>query len=83
VVTFEVELALGVLGAGALGVCEGLDGGQLGRAGGGVGVSFAGRVGADVVVFGAGVGFGLPGPADLGVGVVACLPGSGQRGVPC
>ena len=31
----------------------------------------------DVVVFGAGVGFGLPGPADLGVSVVACLSSSG------
>ena len=55
---------------------------QLGGAGGGLGVAFAGGVGADVVVFGAGVGFGLPGPADLGVGVVACLVGGGQRGVP-
>ena len=35
----------------------------------------------DVVVFGAGVGFGLPGPADFGVGVVPGLAGGGQRGV--
>ena len=80
-VAFEVELLLGVLGAGAPGVSEGLDGVQLGGAGGGLGVAFAGGVGADVVVFGAGVGFGLPGPADLGVGAVACLVGGGQRGV--
>jgi len=81
VVAFEVELALGVLCAGALGVGEGLDGVQLGGAGGGLGVAFAGGVGADVVVFGARVGFGLPGPADLGVGVVAGLGGLGQRGI--
>ena len=76
-VAFEVELLLGVLGAGAPGVGQGLDGVQLGGAGGGLGVAFAGGVGADVVVFGAGVGFGLPGPADLGVGVVAGLVGGG------
>jgi hypothetical protein len=35
-----------------------------------------------VIVFGAGAGFGLPGPADLGVGVVAGLVGGGQRSVP-
>src|SRR6266568_2495729 len=70
-VAFEVELLLGVLAAGAPGVGGGLDGVQLGGAGGGLGVAFAGGVGADVVVFGAGVGFGLPGPADLGIGVVA------------
>ena len=81
-VAFEVELLLGVLGAGAPGVSEGLEGVQLGGAGGGRRVAFAGGVGADVVVFGAGVGFGLPGPADLGVGAVACLAGGGQRGVP-
>jgi hypothetical protein len=82
VVAFEVELLLGVLGAGAPGVGQGLDGVQLGGAGGGRRVAFAGGVGADVVVFGAGVGFGLPGPADLGAGVVAGLGGSGQRGIP-
>jgi hypothetical protein len=78
VVAFEAELVFGVLGAGAPGVGEGLDGVQLGGAGGGLGVAFAGGVGADVVVFGAGVGYGLPGPADLGLGVVAAL----ARGVP-
>jgi hypothetical protein len=36
----------------------------------------------DMVVFGARVGFGLPGPADLGVGVVTVLGGGGQRSVP-
>jgi len=81
VVAFEVELVFGMLGAGAPGVSEGLDGGQLRRAGGGVGVAFAGGVGADAVVFGARVGFGLPGPADLGVGVVPGLGSVGQRGV--
>src|SRR5579859_2634026 len=82
VVTFEAELLFGVLGAGAQGVGEGLDGVQLGGAGCGLGVTFAGGIGADVVVFGAGVGFGLPGAADLGLGVVAGLTGGGQRGVP-
>jgi hypothetical protein len=82
VVAFEAELVLGVLGTGAPGVGQGLGGGQLGGAGGGRRAAFAGGVGADVVVFGAGVCFGLPGPADLGVGVVACLVSGGQRGVP-
>src|SRR6266498_2731531 len=82
VVAFEAELVFGVLGAGAPGVGQGLGGGQLGGAGGGRRVAFAGGVGADVVVFGARVGFGLPGPADLGVGVVACLVSGGQRGIP-
>ncbi len=77
VVAFEVELLFGVLGAGAPGVGQGLEGVQLGGAGGGRGVAFAGGVGADVIVFGAGIGFGLPGPADLGAGVVACLVGGG------
>jgi hypothetical protein len=77
VVAFEVELLLGVLGAGAPGVGQRLDGVQLGGAGGGRRVAFAGGVGANVVVFGAGVGFGLPGPADLGVGVVPGLFGGG------
>ena len=81
-VAFEVELLFGVLGAGAPGVGQGLEGVQLGGAGGGRRVAFAGGVGADVIVFGAGVGFGLPGPADLGAGVVAGLVGGGQRGVP-
>ena len=81
-VAFEVKLLFGVLGAGAPGVGQGLEGVQLGGAGGGLGVAFAGGVGADVVVFGAGVGFGLPGPADLGAGVVACLVSGGQRSVP-
>ncbi|GEM_PF-6513867 len=80
-VAFEVELVFGMLGAGAPGVSESLDGGQLRRAGGGVGVAFAGGVGADAVVFGARVGFGLAGPADLGVGVVPGLGSVGQRGV--
>ena len=53
VVAFEVELVFGVLGAGAPGVGQGLDGVQLGGAGGGRRVAFAGGVGADVVVFGA------------------------------
>src|SRR5271165_7100457 len=82
VVALEVELVFGVLGAGAPGVGQGLDGVQLGGAGGGRRVAFTGGVGADVVVFGAGVGFGLPGPADLGAGVVAGLGGSAQRGFP-
>jgi hypothetical protein len=63
VVAFEVELLFGVLGAGAPGVGQGLEGVQLGGAGGGRRVAFAGGVGADVIVFGAGVGFGLPCPA--------------------
>src|SRR6266496_6184790 len=46
VVAFEVELVLGVLGAGAPGAGQGLDGVQLGGAGGGLGVAFAGGVGA-------------------------------------
>jgi hypothetical protein len=61
VVAFEVELLLGVLGPGAPGVGQGLEGVQLGGAGGGLGVAFAGGVGADAVVLGAGVGFGLAG----------------------
>jgi hypothetical protein len=69
VVAFEVELLFGVLGAGAPGVGQGLEGVQLSGAGGGRRVAFPGGVGADVVVFGAGIGFGLPGPADLGIGV--------------
>ncbi|HUL24151.1 MAG TPA: hypothetical protein VLW44_00065, partial [Streptosporangiaceae bacterium] len=81
-VTFEAELGFGVLGAGVPGVGEGLDGVQLGGAGGGLGVALAGGVGADVAVLGAGVGFGLPCTADLGVGVMAGLGGCGQRGVP-
>ena len=72
-VALEVELLFGMLGAGAPGVGQSLDGVQLGGAGGGLGVAFAGGVGTDVVVFGAGVGFGLPGQADLGVGVLADL----------
>src|SRR5216684_1921827 len=47
VVAFEVELLFGVPGAGAPGVGQGLDGVQLGGAGGGLGVAFAGGVGAD------------------------------------
>ena len=82
VLTFEVELLLGVLGAGVPGIGEGLDRVDLGGACGGLGVAFAGGVGADAVVFGAGVGFGLPGPADLRAGVVAGLGGVGERGVP-
>ena len=81
-VAFEAELLFGVLGAGTPGVGEGLDGVQLGGAGGGLGVAFAGGVSADVIVFGAGVGFGLPGPADLGVSEVTCLASGGQCGVP-
>jgi hypothetical protein len=81
VVAFEVELLFGVLGAGAPGVGQGLEGVQLGGAGGGRRVAFATGIGADVIVFGAGIGFGLPGPADLGVSVVACLAGGGRRGV--
>src|SRR5215469_4316036 len=81
VVAFEVELVLGVLSAGAPGSGEVLDGGELGGEGGCPGVAFAGGVSADVVVFGAGVGFGLPGPADLGVGVVAGPGGVSERGV--
>src|ERR1700687_5744825 len=68
VVAFEVELLFGVLGAGAPGVGQGLEGVQLGGAGGGRRVAFAGGVGADVVVFGAGAGFGLPGPGGTGGG---------------
>src|SRR5713101_4992764 len=40
VVAFEVELLLGVLGAGAPGSGEVLDGGELGCGGGGLGVAF-------------------------------------------
>jgi hypothetical protein len=82
VVTFETELLLGVLGAGLPGAGEGLDRADLGSARGGLGVALAGGVGADVVVLGAGVGFGLPGPADLSAGVLAGLSGFGERGVP-
>jgi hypothetical protein len=46
VVAFEVELVLGVLGAGAPGSGEVLDGGELGGAGGCLSVAFAGGVGA-------------------------------------
>ena len=76
------ELLLGVLGAGLRGAGEGLDRVDLGSARGGLGVALAGGVGADVVVLGAGVGFGLPGPADLSAGVLAGLRGFGERGVP-
>jgi hypothetical protein len=82
VVAFKVELLFGVLGAGTPGIGQGLEGVQLGGARGGRRVAFAGGVGADMVVFGARVGFGLPGPADLGAGVVTVLGGGGQRSVP-
>src|SRR6266566_9302024 len=82
VVTFETELLLGVLGAGLPGAGEGLDRADLGSGRGGLGVALAGGVGADVVVLGAGVSFGLPGPADLSAGVLAGLGGFGERGVP-
>ena len=81
-VAFKVELLFGVLSAGTPGVGQGLDGVQLGGARGGRRVAFAGGVGADMVVFGARVGFGLPGPADLGVGVVPVLGGGSQRSIP-
>jgi hypothetical protein len=82
VVAFEAELLFGVLGAGLPGAGEGLGRVDLGGARGGLGVTLAGGVGADVVVLGAGVGFGLPCPADLGAGVLAGLGGFGERGVP-
>ena len=81
-VALKVELLFGVLGAGTPGIGQGLDGVQLSGAGGGRRVAFAGGVGADMVIFGARVGFGLPGPADLGAGVVTVLRGGGQRSVP-
>ena len=80
--TFEAELLLGVLGAGLPGAGEGLDRVDLGSACGGLGVTLAGGVDADVVVLGAGVGFGLPCPAGLRAGVLAGLSGFGERGVP-
>ena len=80
--TFEAELLLGVLGAGLPGAGEGLDRVDLGSACGGLGVALAGGVDADVVVLGAGVGFGLPCPAGLRAGVLAGLSGCGERGVP-
>ena len=55
-VAFEVELLFGVLGAGARGVGEGLEGVQWAAGGGVCRVVLRGGVGADVVVFGAGVG---------------------------
>ena len=79
--TFEAELLLGVLGAGLPGAGEGLDRVDLGSACGGLGVALAGGVDADVVVLGAGVGFGLPCPAGLRAGVLAGLSGFGERGV--
>ena len=81
-VALKVELLFGVLGAGTPGIGQGLEGVQLSGAGGGLGVAFAGGVGADMVIFGARVGFGLPGPADLGAGVVTVLGGGSQRSVP-
>jgi hypothetical protein len=54
------------------------------------GVAFAGGVGADPVCFGAGVGFGLPGAGDLGVGapgglgsVVTFAQAAGGVGLRC
>src|SRR5712671_777834 len=82
VVAFEAELLFSMLGADLPGAGESLDRVDLGGAGGGLGVAFAGGVGADVVVLGAGVGFGLPCAGGLGAGVVAGLGGCGQRGVP-
>ena len=81
-VAFEGQLLLGVLGAGLPGGGEGLDRVGLGGARGGLGVTLAGGIGADMVVLGAGVRFGLPCPADLGAGVLAGLGGFGERGVP-
>ena len=47
-VALKVELLFGVLGAGTPGIGQGLDGVQLSGAGGGLGVAFAGGVGADM-----------------------------------
>ena len=61
-VAFEVELLFGVLGADAPGVGQGLEGVQLGGAGGGLGVAFAGGVGTERGRFRRGRRLRLAGP---------------------
>ena len=73
---FGFQQLLGALGAGALGGSQRGDGLQLCLVLVAEGVAFAGGVGAAPVCFGAGVGFGLPGAGDLGVGAPGGL-GSG------
>jgi hypothetical protein len=66
---------LGVLGAGAPGIGEGICGGQGSMAGVAEGAAFAGGVGADVPGLGAGISFGLPGVGGLGGGSLSGLAG--------
>ena len=76
---FGFELGFGAFGAGAFGTGERLGCGELGCVMFAEGVAFAGGVIADVPGFGAGVGFGLAGAADLGVGGVPGLACGGER----
>jgi len=75
---FGFELGFGAFGAGAFGVGERLGRGELGLVVLVEGVAFAGGVGADPVCFGAGVGFGLAGAADLGVSGVPGVASGGE-----
>ena len=70
---FGVELLLGAFGAGAFGGGERGDGLELGLVLLAEGAAFAGGVGADAVCLGAGVGLGLAGAGDLGVGAAGGL----------
>ena len=76
---FGVELGFGAFGACAFGVGEGASGVDLGLVVSLEGVAFAGGVVADTAGFGAGVGFGLAGAADLGFGAAGGLAGGGER----
>ncbi len=74
-----LELGFGALGAGPFGLGERVCRGELGLAALGEGVTFAGGVGAELGCLVAGVGLGLAGAADLGVGSVPGLRGGGDR----
>jgi hypothetical protein len=75
---FGFQRLFGPLGAGALGGGQRGDGLQLCLVLLAEGAAFAGGVGADPVCFGAGVGFGLPGAGDLGVGATAASAASSR-----
>ena len=73
------ELGFGSLGAGSLGVSEGVLCFELGGVALAEGVAFAGGVVADALCFLAGVGFGLAGAGGLGVRGGAGVAGCGER----
>ncbi len=74
-----LELFFGSLGAGPFGLGERVCRGELGLVVLAEGVTFAGGVGAELGCQVAGVGLGLAGAADLGVGGVPGLAGGGDR----